>query len=424
VKNVVHIVGSGPAGLSAARTALDAGARICLIDDNHAPGGQIWRGGPARWTDARARDAWDLLRDHPDCTVMQDAQVIGCVDAGTLLVETGGRGVAVPFERLVLCSGSRELSLPFPGWTLPGVTGAGGLQALIKGGMPVCGRRVVVAGTGPLLLATASTALRAGAQVAAIVEHQPWSRLSAFGLGLLSRHGKKFLQAASLFAELRGIPYVTGAQLVEARGDDGVRGVVVRAGRRGENRDVEYACDFLAAGFGLVPNTDLARALGCTTVDGAIHVDGGQRTSRADIWAAGECTGIGGVDKAVAEGRIAALDALGLPPSGRDLPLRRASHAFAALLARTFAPDASLRAMCGPETIVCRCEDVTSAGLLPHRDWREAKLATRVGMGPCQGKTCGAACAFLFGWSHEDARTPIMPATARALSDFTQQGEA
>ncbi|MFS2021737.1 FAD-dependent oxidoreductase, partial [Massilia sp. CT11-108] len=51
MKNVLHIVGSGPAGLSAARTALDAGARICLIDDNRAPGGQIWRGGPARWTD-------------------------------------------------------------------------------------------------------------------------------------------------------------------------------------------------------------------------------------------------------------------------------------------------------------------------------------------------------------------------------------
>ncbi|KQY15923.1 hypothetical protein ASD28_23065 [Massilia sp. Root133] len=414
VKNVVHIVGSGPAGLSAARTALDAGARICLIDDNHAPGGQIWRGGPARWTDARARSAWNTLRGHPGCTVMQDAQVIGCMDSRTLLVETGGRGAAVPFERLVLCSGSRELSLPFPGWTLPGVTGAGGLQALIKGGMPVSGRRVVVAGTGPLLLAAASTALRAGAHVTAIVEHQPWSRLSAFGLGLLSRHGKKFLQAASLFAELRGIPYVTGATLVAATGEDTVRGVVVRTG----GKDVEYACDFLAAGFGLVPNTDLARALRCDVVDGAIQVDDAQRTSRTDVWAAGECTGIGGVDKAVAEGRIAALAALGRPPSGRDLPLRRASHAFAALLARTFAPDESLRTMCGPETIVCRCEDVTRARLLPHRDWREAKLATRVGMGPCQGKTCGAACAFLFGWSHEDARTPIMPATARALSDF------
>ena len=115
MNDVLHIVGSGPAGLSAARTALDAGARICLIDDNHAPGGQIWRGGPARWTDARARIAWNLLRGHPDCTVMQDAQVIGCVDASTLLVETGGRGAAVPFQRLVLCTGSRELSLRLPG---------------------------------------------------------------------------------------------------------------------------------------------------------------------------------------------------------------------------------------------------------------------------------------------------------------------
>ncbi|MFS2021531.1 FAD/NAD(P)-binding oxidoreductase, partial [Massilia sp. CT11-108] len=135
---------------------------------------------------------------------------------------------------------------------------------------------------------------RAGAHVAAIVEHQPWSRLSAFGLGLLSRHGKKFLQAASLFAELRGIPYVTGATLVAAHGDDTVRSVVVRAG----GKEVEYACDFLAAGFGLVPNTDLARALRCDVVDGAIQVDDAQRTSRPDVWAAGECTGIGGVDKA------------------------------------------------------------------------------------------------------------------------------
>jgi NADPH-dependent 2,4-dienoyl-CoA reductase/sulfur reductase-like enzyme len=416
----LHIVGSGPAGLAAAQAALAAGAKICLIDDNHAPGGQVWRGGPPQWTDTRARAAWAALRDHRNVTLMQDAQVIGCVDAHTLLVETAGRGAAVPFERLVLCSGARELALPFPGWTLPGVTGAGGLQALIKGGMPVCGRRVVIAGTGPLLLATASTALRAGAQVVAIVEHQGWSRLSAFGVGLLSRHRRKFLQAASLFAELRGIPYVTGARIVEASGRDVLRRVVVRAG----GRDTTYACDFLAAGFGLVPNTDLARALGCAVRDGAVRVDGAQRTSRADVWAAGECTGIGGVDKAVAEGRIAAFDALGVRPSRRDRLLQRVSHAFAGLLARTFAPDPALREMCGPETIVCRCEDVTKASLLQHRDWRAAKLATRVGMGPCQGKTCGAACAFLFGWSHEDARIPIMPATARALSDIENEGES
>lgn len=409
---LLHIVGSGPAGLSAAHAALVAGAGVCLIDDNHAPGGQIWRGGPGRWTDARATRMWTALHKHPRFTHLAGAQVIGCADANTLLVETADDGATIPFERLVLCAGARELSLPFPGWTLPGVTGAGGLQALIKGGMPVRGRTVVVAGTGPLLLATAATALQAGAHVAAIVEHQPWSRLAGFGLALLARHRSKFAQAAALFAALRAVPYVMGARIVAATGDDILRGVTVAA----HGKEVMYGCDFLGAGFGLVPNTDLGRALGCATVDGAIVVDARQRTSRANVWAAGECTGIGGVDKAVAEGRLAALAALDVHPSGRDVPALRASRAFAALLARTFAPSEALKTMCRPDTIVCRCEDVTAAQLLPHRDWREAKLATRVGMGPCQGKTCGPACAFLFGWSQPDSRIPIMPASARALS--------
>jgi NADPH-dependent 2,4-dienoyl-CoA reductase/sulfur reductase-like enzyme len=415
---LLHIVGSGPAGLAAAQTALEAGARVCLVDDNPAPGGQIWRGGPGTWLDTRATRMWKTLHGHPNFTHLQGAQVIGCVDANTLLLETGYQGRTVAFERLVICSGARELSLPFPGWTLPGVTGAGGLQALIKGGMTVADRAVVVAGTGPLLLATALTALRAGAHVSAIVEYQPWSRLSAFGLGLLARHRTKMWQAISLFAALRAIPYRTGARIVAAQGDaqgsDILRDVVI-ATNAGE---ATYPCDFLGAGFGLVPNTDLARALRCETADGAIAVDGAQRTSRADIWAAGECTGIGGVDKAVAEGRLAALGALDLPPSARDLPLLRASRAFSALLDRTFAPADALKSMCRPETIVCRCEDVPAASLLPHRDWREAKLATRVGMGACQGKTCGPACGFLFGWEQPEARIPIQPASARALSQI------
>jgi NADPH-dependent 2,4-dienoyl-CoA reductase/sulfur reductase-like enzyme len=411
-ETLLHIVGSGPAGLSAAQATLDAGASVCLIDDNHAPGGQIWRGGPGQWTDARATRMWTALHDHPRFSHLPGTQVIGCADANTLLVETADGGATIPFERLLLCAGARELSLPFPGWTLPGVTGAGGLQALIKGGMPVRDRTVVIAGTGPLLLATAATALQAGAHVAAIVEHQSWSRLAGFGLALLARHRSKFAQAASLFAALRAVPYVTGGRIVAAAGDDILRSVTITA----RGKEITYSCDFLGAGFGLVPNTDLGRALGCATADGAIVVDAAQKTSRADVWAAGECTGIGGVDKAVAEGRHAALAALGVHPSARDVPVLRASHAFATLLTRTFAPDEALKTMCRPDTIVCRCEDVTAAQLLPHRDWREAKLATRVGMGPCQGKTCGPACAFLFGWTPPDSRIPIMPASARALS--------
>lgn len=408
----LHIVGGGPAGLSAAHTALNAGAKVCLIDDNPAPGGQIWRGGPGKWRDPRAVDIWKALHAHPDFTHRQHAAVIGSVDRNTLLLEIESQGVRLAFERLLICSGARELLLPFAGWTLPGVVGAGGLQALIKGGMPVRGRKIVIAGSGPLLLASALSALQAGAQVEAIVEHKPWSELARFGLALLLGHRQKFAQAASLFAQLWRIPYLAGAQIVEARGDGVLQNVLIE--RKGSKQ--EFACDFLAAGFGLVPNVGLAHALGCDVVNDAIAVDHLQRTSRTNIWAAGECTGIGGVDKAVIEGRIAALGALGLQPSARDLSEHRRSLDFAALLARRFAPGASLRDMCRPATFVCRCEDVRASSLAGQQDWRQAKLNTRVGMGACQGKTCGPACQFLYGWSLPASRIPIMPASARALS--------
>ena len=410
----LHIVGSGPAGLSAAHTAINAGARVCLIDNDHAPGGQIWRGGPDKWTDSRALEIWKTLHAHPHFTRLSNAQVIGSVDCNTLLLEVEDKPVRVDFERLLICSGARELFLPFPGWTLPGVTGAGGLQALIKGGMPVQDRRIVIAGSGPLLLATALTAMEAGARVEAIVEHQGLPQLSSFGLELLLRHRKKFRQAVSLFSRLRKIPYLTGGRIVEARGLDAVQSVVVRTGRRQQ----EFACDFLAAGFGLAPNIDLACSLRCDTANDAIVVDALQKTNRPHIWAAGECTGVGGVDKAIIEGRIAALDALEMLPSAQDRAMLRQSHDFAALLARSFEPDASLKEMCLPGTIVCRCEDVAASSLAPHRSWREAKLATRVGMGPCQGKTCGAACQFLFGWAPPASRIPIVPASAAALSQI------
>lgn len=146
-------------------------------------------------------------------------------------------------------------------------------------------------------------------------------------------------------------------------------------------------------------------------------VDARLCTSVPHVWAAGECIGIGGVDKALAEGRVAALDALGLQPSPHDLTAVRRQRDFAVLLARHFAPRPALRELCRDDTIVCRCEDVTVARLRPWRDWRESKLATRVGMGACQGSTCGVACQMLFGWEPAAAgRLPLVPACAATLA--------
>ncbi|MGZ3183813.1 MAG: FAD-dependent oxidoreductase [Telluria sp.] len=406
----IIVVGAGPAGLAAAEAASSTGASVLLLDENPTSGGQIWRGGtPASRAFARA------LAVRPQVRVLHGARVAGVPAPHRLLIESADGARIETWSALVLCTGARELLLPFPGWTLPGVTGAGGLQALAKGGMPLRGKRVVVAGTGPLLLASAATAVQHGAQVCAVVEHRKTRELAAFAAGLALHHRSRLMQAAALRWRLRGVPYLRGVGLIEARGKERIENVVVSGHR-------EIACDFLAAGFGLAPNTELAGLLGCTLGEGIV-VDDRQRTSIDGIWAAGECAGIGGVDKSLAEGRIAGLAAAGaaIPPALTKT--REQACRFGKLLARSFAPAPGLRAMCRPETLVCRCEDVSAARLSAHPDWRSAKLQTRAGMGFCQGRVCGSACEFLFGWEPPRANQPVFPITAATLASAAQHGD-
>jgi NADPH-dependent 2,4-dienoyl-CoA reductase/sulfur reductase-like enzyme len=404
----IVILGAGPAGLAAAEAASADGQAVVLVDENPAPGGQIWRGGPPQWRDQRAARLWSALSARPHVKLLPGARVVACAAPGTLLLECDDGPRTLPWQRLVLCSGARELLLPFPGWTLPGVTGAGGLQALIKGGMPVAGKRVLVAGSGPLLLAVAATVLQHGGQVVAIAEHRSGAELARFGTRLALRHQAKLAQALRLFAQLRGVPYLRGATVVAAQGDEQLTSVTLADG-------AVLECDFLACGFGLVPTLELAGLFGCAVEQGAVVTDANQQTSVGGVWAAGESTGIGGVDKALAEGRIAGLAARGKPASAGDRARLASARAFARLLAHSFAPPPALRALCAPSTIVCRCEDVRAAQLAPHEGWRAAKLQTRVGMGPCQGRVCGAACAFLYGWDTGGGRPPVFPASVLTL---------
>lgn len=408
----IVILGAGPAGMAAAEAASSGGQAVLLVDENPAPGGQIWRGGSPQWNDARAARLWQALCTRAHVRVLCAARVVAAGAPGELLLETAGGPRTLAWQRLVVCSGARELLLPFPGWTLPGVTGAGGMQALIKGGMPVAGKRVVVAGTGPLLLAAADTVQRNGGQLVAIVEQRSTRDLARFGARLALRHRAKLAQALQLFAGLRRVPYLRGALLRAASGDERLQSVVIKHG----GRVSEVACDFLACGFGLVPSLELAGLFGCALEQGRVSVDANQRTSIEGVWAAGESTGIGGVDKALAEGRIAGLAAAGKAASEADRKALALANDFARLLVHSFAPAPILRTMCTPQTIVCRCEDVRAAELAPHAHWRAAKLQTRAGMGPCQGRVCGTACAFLYKWEAAGARPPVFPASALTLA--------
>ena len=118
--------------------------------------------------------------------------------------------MCVSYERLILATGARERLLPFAGWTLPGVTGAGALQALIKGGMPVRGERIVIAGSGPLLIAALDTARKAGARVVAVLEQARALQVTRFGASLLTEPAK-LRQAIAMTRGFAGSRYWTGA---------------------------------------------------------------------------------------------------------------------------------------------------------------------------------------------------------------------
>ena len=416
----IVVLGAGPAGLAAADAASAGGQAVVLLDENHAPGGQIWRGGPAQWRDPRASQLWQRVSARANVEVIGAARVVATAGPQTLLLEPGAGARTLAWSGAILCSGARELLLPFPGWTLPGVTGAGGMQALLKGGMPIAGKSVVVAGTGPLLLAVAESVQRYGGNVAAIVEYCSTASLARFGMRLALSHQAKFTQAALLFARLRRIPYLRGALVREALGTTSLHSVLID--HAGSQREID--CDFLACGFGLRPALESASLFGCATQNGSVLVDLHQRTSADAVWAAGEVTGIGGVDKALAEGRIAGLAAVGKRAAAADVAARTGSHRFAQLLASTFPAPPPMQKACLPSTIVCRCEDVRAEALVGRASWREAKLQTRLGMGPCQGRVCGAACEFLYGWDCGSARPPVFPARAGTLASIAEGAQA
>jgi NADPH-dependent 2,4-dienoyl-CoA reductase/sulfur reductase-like enzyme len=313
----------------------------------------------------------------------------------------------------VLATGARERFLPFPGWTLPGVIGVGAAQALLKSGLSFAGKRIVIAGSGPLLLPVASALNASGANVVLVAEQASRRAVVGFAMGLM-KHPATLIQAARYRAGFLRTKYSFGEWVSAARGGDGVKEVDITDGS--STRTI--ACDVLCAAFGLVPNTELAQLLGCAIAEGAVVVDERQQTTRARIYCAGEPTGIGGMELAIAEGELAGVCASGGVADSSLVARRNALRTTAERMERAFAPRAELRALATPDTILCRCEDVTCGAI--DRSWsmRKAKLYTRAGMGPCQGRVCGTALEFLYGWPADTVRLPAEPAL---LSTFTAE---
>ena len=422
VKTEILVVGGGGAGMSAALVAADCGADVAVADENPYFGGQIWRRGIDGKDSFAAAGMIKRLGDSsvrfiPGTTVFDRS-------GDSALLASGPDGtVELQYRRLVIATGARERFIPFPGWTLPNVFGAGGLQALVKSGFSVEGKKIIVAGTGPLLLAVAEYLKSKGANVMFVAEQAGNRALAGFAVRLAA-FPSKLRQAVEFRMRPGAVPLKRGSFIVKADGAGKLESVSLN----GRGRIEEFECELLAVGFHLLPNLELPLLLGCEAGDEGIVVNEFQETSVANVFASGETTGIGGIELSCVEGEIAGYAAAGNQIIPKYLfKNRRKYKRFAYHVNRAFELGGELRDASTDETFVCRCEDVTFGELKNFDCWRDAKLQTRCGMGPCQGRVCGPAAKYLFGWKTDGIRPPIFPVELENLvvgNRQTANGEA
>ena len=416
----VIVLGAGPAGVNAALAAAEAGLKVVLFDQQAQAGGQVWRAPlpGLQMPPSPELASGDALRARlsgtaVDCRFGRTIWSVGGHFRVDAVGPAGNDSAQAP--RLVAATGALERIVPFPGWTLPGVIGLAAATVLLKSQAVLPGRRVVIAGCGPLLAAVAAGILKGGGSIAAIVDlagpgdwlrrlpalaTQP--RLLARGAGWALKIG-----AARIPVHFRhGVRAAEGGEALER-----VRLAPVDAsGAFVAGREITLEADALCVGHGLVPGAEIPRLFRVAQAfdrrrGGFVpELDGDGRTSLDGLYACGDGAGIRGVLVAEATGRLAGLacahdaGALSADAFAQAATAPRSAIAQARPFSDAMADSMALRpaqvAAIPDHTVVCRCEDITRGQIDTAfedgaRDLNQLKHFTRCGMGPCQGRFCG-----------------------------------
>jgi thioredoxin reductase len=307
----VAVVGGGPAGLSAAAEAARHGCEVALLDENAAAGGQLFKqihkffGAKEHRAGRRGIDIGAELLDEVarlGVHVCLDAPVWGLYEGRTLAVAEADHSWRLSAGAIVLATGATENGLAFPGWTLPGVMGAGCVQTMINVHRVLPGRRALMVGCGNVGLIVAYQLLQAGAEVAAVVDVLP--RVGGYPV-----HAAKIARA--------GVPVLTGHTVKEVTGDGVVEEATVWAvdesfrGVPGSERVLRV--DTVALAVGLTPMAELAWLAGCRmgyvpALGGHVPVhDATMATSVPGVFVAGDVSGVEEASSAMEEGRLAGV---------------------------------------------------------------------------------------------------------------------
>ncbi len=447
----VAIVGAGPAGQAAALRLAGMGASVAVVDEQPRPGGQILRQPPTDfavrgWMEggsyAGLRAQLERFEGDGDIAWRGGRSVLGVSqrpagdgELGFALTLSSAEGVGrITARRLLIATGCQDLAVPLPGWTLPGVYAAGGLQAFLKSQRIIPGDRVILAGTHPLQLVIAAQIVEAGGSVVAVLFAQPRARMittmASAPLVALGHAGNMLMAAAAMRTLMRHrVPVQFDSPVERILGEDRVEGLI--AGGRRWDGDTVGLC------FGFVPQSTLPRMIGADmrragpSGGWATTHDRWMRSTVPGLFVAGETTGVAGAPAAMAAGEVAGIGIaydLGMidetsaerhaaaPRSIREDYLR-----FARLLDRLSDPRPWFPAL-DADTLVCRCEDVPLSHITPlvgDRSANAIKLATRCGMGPCQGRNCEPTLLRLLDDPADPgfaARFPARPATIADLA--------